>query len=125
MKLVRLDEFLEMPKGVVFMKYQPDMFYGLAIKGDSLDNGPEYCGDFFYTDMIDSIKGCRMQVEDLARDVEMGYDASFPLDFDGFCRDGCFEPGQLFAVYEKTDLDGLIDKLKTCVGGESSGNLTR
>ncbi len=105
MKIVSLKEFLLLPTGVVYMKYEPCVFEDLCVKDDSLNK------DFFYSNITYDLDctGC----DDFADKL---FDAqenktSVKTDFDCVGRDGCFDDEQLFAVYEKEDVERLIDKL--------------
>ena len=40
---------------------------------------------------------------------------SLKLDFDICGRNGMYDDNQLYAVYEKDDIEGLINVLKQCV----------
>ena len=106
MRILSLEEFRKMPEGTVFMKYEPCVFEDLQVKGETWETdfiaaNITYCtgsGDF-----SDKLFAAQKSGE------------SILLDFDCYGRDGCFEKGQLFAVYEKRDIKMLIDKLNRCL----------
>lgn len=109
MKIVDRKTFLAMPAGTVFAKYQPCYFEGLEIKGDSLSN--DYC----FQQIVDAL-----EVHDsgefgdkLFESQEKG--TSVPMDFYCQGRDGGFDDMQLFAVFEKQDVEALIERLRTAV----------
>ena len=52
---------------------------------------------------------------DLAKDKGL----SLALDFYCTCRNGRFEDDQLYAIYEKDDIRGLIEKLKSCLDADN------
>jgi hypothetical protein len=52
-------------------------------------------------------------VERLSDAAENG--VSIAMDFDTSMRDGLFEDGQLFAVYERADIEALIARLQRCL----------
>lgn len=83
MRIIGLDEFLKMPAGTVYSKYEPVHFWDLAIKGDTLAG----TADWFYATVSDG-------------------------DFNTEMRDGCFEPAQLFAVWDATEVSALISRLQ-------------
>ena len=106
MKIVDLKTFLAMPIGTVFCKYAPCFMKELAIKGEN-------CGerDFFYQDITSAI-GCESSAhfsELLFRSEELGHEMKF--DFDCESRDGCFKDEQLFAVWNRDDVQALITRL--------------
>jgi hypothetical protein len=113
MKILNLREFKKLPAGTLFMKYEPCVFYDLCVKGGTLDH------DWFYEslDCVDSTDYGNM-AEILFKAFEQG--TSFKLDLDCTMRDGLFEDDQLFAVYEKSDVETLIDKLNRCKGAAYS-----
>lgn len=49
MRIVNRQQFLAMPAGTVYAKYEPCSFEDLCIKGDSLPN------DWFYQQIVDAI----------------------------------------------------------------------
>lgn len=112
MKIVKLDEFIALPAGTLFAKYEPCVFEDLCIKGDSI---PE-TRDFFYQDIVGALdaRDSGEYSNLLFESQETG--KSIPLDFDCQSRDGCFEPEQLFAVWDRADVVGLIDRLKVALG---------
>lgn len=110
MRIVNLEAFLLLPPGTVFAKYEPCIFEDLLIKAGN-------CGemDFFYSDIKQAIEADNSNAETdlLERSARDGI--SVPLDFDTTGRDGCFEKGQLFAVWETADVQGLIAKLQSAL----------
>jgi hypothetical protein len=114
MRIVNRDEFLKMPIGTLFSKYEPCIVHELLIKGESLiwEDG----NDFIYNPISDAIK--HGGSDDFANKL---YDAqengtNLTMDFDdNNMRDGCFDYDQLFAIWTKEDLKQLIDKLTSCL----------
>lgn len=112
MIIVDRKTFLDMPAETVFSFYEPCIFSGPAIKGKTLFSDGEAI-DFFYTNEfagpIDAMSS--------GDEAEMLFDAqrngtSLPLCFDTLQRDGCFDHDQLYAVYERRDVEALIERLK-------------
>lgn len=102
MRIVNLDQFLAMPSGTVFSKYQPECFDGLAMKGESIHDAR----DFFYFDIAEPVPDS-VDLERAEQSIE-----SFDLDFHIQSRDGCFDDDQLFAVWERSDVRALIERLQ-------------
>lgn len=106
MKIVNLETFRALPSGTIFMKYLPCIFSSLSVKGDTLGR------DFIYAEIVSDIDS--QDSGDYTEKLHMAehYGASVPVSFSGYMRDGCFDDDQLFAIYEKTDVEGLITKLQ-------------
>lgn len=109
MKIVNLQTFRTLPSGTIFMKYAPCYFEALSVKGDTLEH------DFVSGEMAAPVDAndSGEWADKLFEAAENG--TSVGLDFDCYGRDGCFEDKQLFAVYEKEDMEKLIAKLQECV----------
>lgn len=108
MKIVNRKEFLALPAGVIYAKFEPCIFGDLAIKGDSL-NDDWYHHDLIEVDAYDSGEWA----DKLFAGMEKGI--SIPLDFDTVSRDGMHDKDQLFAVFEIEDVYSLIRMLKNTV----------
>lgn len=110
MKIVRRKEFLALPVGTVFSRYEPCAFTDFLIKGESITN------DWFEVSIERS--GAHGAEEDFGREGQSG--ASFPVDLDCEGRDGLYaEDDALYAVWEKTDVEALIARLQLALTGES------
>jgi hypothetical protein len=111
MRIIGLDEFLTMKPGTVFMKYQPMVFGELMVMQGK-------CGDYdFYCESITDCVRSNGSDEffDVLNAAKEDSAKSIPLDFNYTGRDGCYDGGQLFAVYEASDVAGLIGKLNECM----------
>jgi len=106
MKIVNLEVFRSLPDGTVFSKYNPCIIDGLRIKVETWE-----C-DFLYQDLVANIDADSTEdfMEKLFLTEEKG--AAMRLDFDCSERDGLYETDQLFAIYEKEDVEGLIARLQ-------------
>lgn len=109
MKIVNRKTFLEMPPGTVYAKFEPCIFGNLCIKDDSLSN------DWFYQNIVDAI-----DVNDSGEFGDVLFRAndtgeSIPMDFHCLGRDGFFDNDQLFAVFERKDIEALIERLKEAI----------
>lgn len=107
MKIVNLETFLKIPIGTVYSKYSPCVFEGLMIKRENSG-----IIDFFYVDLIGNIDSNHtgdflFKCEEAERKGN-----SLKLDFEIMVRDAMYEKYQLFAVYEKEDIDNLIKALQ-------------
>lgn len=106
MKIVNRKEFLAMPAGTVYSKYTPFIFDDLSIKGDTWSN------DFLCQSLSDAFWWLSSEeyIEGLQRAENAG--ESLVMDFDCESRDGLFDEQQLFAVWERSDVEGLIARLQ-------------
>ena len=113
MKIIDLKKFRTLPEGVVFLKYKPQFFEELCVKGETWDY------DFLSAGLTANIlcNGSE-DYERILSNAENNSNLSLKLGFDGG-RDGFFEESQLFAVYEQSDIDQLIEELKKCKGVEA------
>ena len=109
MKIVDLETFRAMPTGTIASKYEPCVFDDLFAKGDTLQH--DFCLEYL-TNEIDAISTEDM-TDKLFAAQESGI--SVPMSFDEIMRDGCFEDKQLFAVWEREDVERLMSKLATCL----------
>lgn len=106
MKIMTRDQFVLLPAGTVYAKYQPCCFEDLCIKGDSI-NGVDF---FLQTILQIEADSSDQWMDRLDRAENIG--ESIPMDLNVQSRDGCFDSDQLFAVYEPQDVRGLIDRLQ-------------
>lgn len=106
MRIVDAETFLKLPSGTVYALYKPYCFdEQLRIKAQT------WHPDFVYTTLIGAIESegggdCLRQFER----AECG--ESIPMDFDGYGRDGSMDMTRKYAIYEKEDIENLIDRLQ-------------
>ena len=110
MKILNRKEFLKMPENTIFAKYEPCVFGTLSIKYENCGNH-----DFFSNTFVDSID-CNDTGEffNLLDKAEKDSNFSIKMDFNSCGRDGLFEENELYAVWEKEDIEKLIELLNTC-----------
>lgn len=106
MKIVDRVTFLAMPSGTLYSKYAPCYLEALYIKGETWGN------DWLAQDINDAVDCAgSSEFSDVLLKAEKDGE-SFNLDFHCESRDGCFEDGQLFAVWEPNDVAALIARLQ-------------
>ncbi|MED1125557.1 hypothetical protein [Bacillus atrophaeus] len=106
MRIINLQQFIRLPRGVLYTKFEPDIFCQIAIKEDSI---PE-TNDWLYQDLLEIKSNDSVELDEiLSKAVENG--DSFELDYKCLTRDGLFKSDQLFAVFEKEDVKSLIKRL--------------
>lgn len=99
MRIVNRDTFISLPEGTVFCEYTPQMFGNLMVKGESIvwEDG----NDYLELSLNDSINFEMLEIHSI----------NIPMDFDGGGRNGCFKYDQLYAVWDRKDVEGLIARL--------------
>ena len=109
MKLLTRKEFLELKENVLFSKYQPHVFGYLSIKDKRIEN------DFLYQQICDSVE-CESS-EDFDNILNKAHinKSSFDIDLGCLSRDGCYDDKEMFAVWEKKDINKLINSLEKCL----------
>ena len=108
MRIVNLDDFLKLPVGTLFSKYQPIVLENLCIKGESILETK----DFYFQSLNDSIE-CSSSEE--FHDLFMLADKNgidLLMNFHYEHRDGMYDEKQLFAVFVTRDFEQLLDRLK-------------
>lgn len=108
MRIVNRTQFLALPAGTVYQKYTPMVTdHDLAMKHSN-------CGsnDWFEL-MLGGVASIDHhssgELNDLTEDMEKN-GTSVPYG-PGIMRDGCFDEGQLFLVYEPADVLKLANQL--------------
>jgi len=108
MRIVTRKQFMKLPIGTVFSYYEPCVFRDLLIK---VSDDKQWPTDFLYDDLIGAVKNKGSDdFSEKCRRMELG--ESLPVDFEYTGREGLFEDEQLFAVYEKDDVEQLIKRLQ-------------
>lgn len=107
MRIVNLEELRKQPKGTIYCKYKPCYFSSPKVFGG-------ICGesDFICAELIGWVKSSGSdEMYNILHDAEKT-GGSFDLDTECFGRDGFFEDKQLYAIYERKDIEQLIETLK-------------
>ncbi|MGB6406630.1 MAG: hypothetical protein WBF39_04090 [Planococcus donghaensis] len=106
MKIMNRKEFLSLPNGILFRKYEPCVFEDMQIKTESHPND-------FVCISLDWVKTDNSRREDYTTLSEAkNAGKSFEFDYGVTYRDGLYDEDQLFAVYEQKDINDLIAFLK-------------
>lgn len=109
MKIVDLKTFLSLPEGTVAAKYEPCVFGDLFAKGETWEVS------FILTHITNGIDSVDSHDYFLRLNDSHLTGSSVNMSFEESMLDSCFEDGQLFAVWEKEDVEGLIAKLQECL----------
>jgi hypothetical protein len=108
MKIITRAEMLKMPVGTVYSRYEPCVFSELYVKADDAGN---YENDWLYDALIGAVK-TNSSEEFIEKCELMEKGESHDVDFESTGRDGLFDDEQLYAIYEKVDVEKLIARLQ-------------
>jgi hypothetical protein len=116
MKIITKQEFYKLPAGTLYCDYQPYVFGELKIKGETVVINGEpidyrYCnlrGDILEADNTDSF------IDILNHAEKTGGEFDLELGEYNAWRDGLYNEEQLYAVYSKEEIKGLIKILERC-----------
>lgn len=111
MKIVNRETFLKQPINTVFSKYELHSFQPLSIKGQTTLDG----SDFFYSSIADAISAENDEKAVNLAKASLADSVSIPMDFCSLSRDGCYDEEQLFAIWEREDIQDLIVRLHKCL----------
>lgn len=100
MKIVDRSTFMAMPIGTMFCEYEPDVIDVPEIRGHVIPMNENHNGDFEVTALVDIMNDYTDE------------DGTRSMDFDFTTRSGCNNREQLYAVWEKKDIRGLIERLQ-------------
>jgi hypothetical protein len=111
MKILTRKEFLKTPRNTLWSYYKPCCFRELNIKTTDRN---DYENDFVYFSLIAEFdKQNSEEFFEICERMEQG--ESVPQSFEETSREGLFEDEQLFLVYEKADIKGLIGALQEII----------
>jgi len=115
MRIVDRATFLALPAGTVFAKYEPHFFAPLSIKAAT--EGP----DFYVQDLIPEFVGNESETDwtDTLDAIADG-EAAPPLDYELIGLDDLGDTAQLFAVFERRDVEGLIGRLQQALADSAT-----
>lgn len=104
MKLMTAEEFKALPENTVYCKYEPMHFTEFGIKFSTLYHDGKAI-DFASLNILD----CAVDFDRL--------EAGKPVEVDPTMigRDGYFEDDQMYAVWEKKDIEIMIAALQKCL----------
>jgi hypothetical protein len=113
-KIVDLPTFLSLPAGTIYAKYEPCIFGDLHIKDESVAAGE--VGTWWYQDLIPWFTTSTDSLSYLdALDKVQAGEPSPQLDYSSTSKDGLYEKDQLFAVFERRDVEALIERMQSAL----------
>lgn len=117
MKIVDYNTFTNMPKGTIYASYSPCVFGEVYVKHDSFSHEDDgFINDWFYQELLNNPDWEYAETYDILAICEyMENGNSVPLDLNTISRDGMFDYNRKFLIYEKSDIEALIEKLKSLI----------
>lgn len=115
MRIIGLKEFLTLPEGTIYQKYRDNNFDRLSMK---LDTYPEKgCNDFLLIPLTNEVD-CESpdHFDEITGKALKDSSYNIPLTTNEVLRDGLFEMGQLYAIYDKSEVKDIIKKLQESTG---------
>lgn len=111
MRIVDREDFLAMPAGTVFSKYEPCIFGNLEIRGESNANSQGVLIDCWSQDLAGALQAdTTEEFEEACDHAAAGKSVQMDLESQG--RDGLYDRDQLFAAWEPDDVRALIQRLR-------------
>ena len=104
MKIINRKEFLKLPAGVIYSKFEPCIFGDIRIKGDTSYN------DWYYQDLLMIDANDSGEWSEIVHSA-MNEGENIPLNLHYEGRDGYYDEDQLFAVFENKDAIQLVHRL--------------
>jgi len=114
MKIITKQEFYKLPAGTLYCDYQPYAFGELKIKGETIiiDGEPI---DHRYGNLRGQVFEGDRQAEDILDEaLRTRKDIVMEIVDQEDWRDGLYNEEQLYAVYSKEEIKGLIKILERC-----------
>lgn len=107
MRIVNREEFLKLPNGTMYRKYEPICMDELCMKLDSTEHN-----DWYVNRMDNLVADSTEEEDDQFRKAQTDSSYEMKMDFHQCQRDGLYDNDQLFAVYSDEDVEGLIKLLQ-------------
>ena len=107
MRIVKLKEFLDLPKGTLFCKYDNGFFHELMIKLDTVEGTPDY----YYSDLYYTIAVSSDDESNLIYKAEKDSTFEIELEFNVRSRDGMFDTAQLYAVFTEEEKQKIKENI--------------
>jgi hypothetical protein len=109
MKIVDYKTFISLPAGILYCETEPCVFGELQVKQETINDGR----DWFLSRLKDSFieDGDYKQFDEYYQDLEKGIIKR--MDYFTQERDGMFDYNRKFLIYDKEDINDLINFLKS------------
>lgn len=108
MRIVKRDQFLKLPENTLYRKFRPNVFEGIEMKVSA----PEYKYGYIYIP-IDIVDAPGSDEADELLDEARYNGKKFMIDYEAsFRRSGVDPEDQLYIIYDKDDIQCLINFLE-------------
>jgi len=111
MKIVNRKQFLKLPNGTIYCSFNKKnfSFNGFSLKLESLSN------DWYYMDLtdFDNWDNSEERIENIQKMIAEGKE--YPLSLNCSSRDGMFEEDEMFCIYDKQDIERIINVLSESI----------
>ena len=112
MKIVSRKQLMALPPGTVYHDWEPCNWGTMKIKRDTIPVEDGYSGDWWL------VLVPQLDVDDFGQEVEVtdlmvANGTSHAVDLVVPQRDGCFDHEQMYAVWERSDVEALIKVLQS------------
>lgn len=104
MRIVDYDTFIELPEGILYREYSPCVFGELQIKVKNISNSN------WVLQSLSPTFDEEFQIYEACQRMEQG--ESLTIDTDSGELDSMFEYDRRFLIYEKKDVQKLINELQ-------------
>lgn len=113
MKIINYKAFVAMPAGMLYRSYEPMIFGELEIKQQTINDG----NDWFLNRLNESFQSNEENeydsFEEQCKKLQNG--ESLKGDYTTMERDGMFDYDRSFLVYDKEDINDMINVLKQLI----------
>lgn len=112
MKIVNRETFLQVPENTVYSKFEPNCFDGIEIKGETYFNDAGKPIDFYSQQISDAVDYESVDEFDFILQSSIDNGTEFKMNFNLESRDGMYDAGQMFAIWDADDVKALIARLQ-------------
>jgi len=106
MRIVDYNTFIKLPEGTMYCEYSPCVFGDLKIKDETISNS-----DWFYSSLQSNPEFDSDFYGEACEPMKKGEDIN--PDFNCIERDGMFDYDRQFLIYNKGDVQAMINKLQS------------
>jgi hypothetical protein len=107
MRIVNREEFLKLPEGVIYQKYEPIIVNtNVCVKVETSND------DWYYASLSENIDYHSSEhFIGIMQDAEES-GSGFKADYTTYERDGLYEQDQRFIIYDRDDVRNLLETLR-------------
>jgi hypothetical protein len=113
MRIVTKEEFYKLPSGTIYSEYKPIYFRGLFVKGSTSYRDGDIPYNYSEMSLICPIDNT--DTADLIDILTNNKGESIKLDFADYGGNDAYDPDQLYAIYEKRDLEHMLSIINNAI----------